>query len=49
MDAVLQVSVSANYKLYEEMREAQKDGMAQGEMKAKKETALWFRNGLPAA
>jgi len=67
VDAVLQVSVSANYELYEEMkrrypemceamrrlmqdemREAQKDGMVQGEMKAKKETAITLANmGMP--
>ena len=59
MDAVLQVSLSANYKLYEELKrrypemceamkilmhdelsEAQRDGIAQGEMKKAKETAI---------
>ena len=71
VDAVLQVSVSANYKLYEEMkrrypemceamrrlmqdeiadevREAQRDGVAQGEMKKARETAITLAGmGMP--
>ena len=71
VDAVLQVSVSANYKLYEKMkrrypemceamrrlmqdeiadevREAQRDGVAQGEMKKARETAITLAGmGMP--